>query len=191
MSTRPLVQPEDDPAGRRQRLLALLRRKAMIAGREMRLASGRTSDVYFDMKPAMLDPEGIDLIADSVLDLLDDENVELIGGLEMGAVPIIGAVAGKSVHRRPVAGFFVRKTVKEHGTQKKIEGNFDPAKPIALLEDVTTTGGSVLQAARAVRAQGGTVALVLTIVDREEGAAAALASEGIRLRALFTRSDFR
>ncbi len=178
-------------AHRRARLLARLRELAMISGGAIRLASGRTSDIYFDMKMPMFDAETIDLIAGALLDHLAEEGADAIGGLEMGAVPLVAAVVCKSWPERPLKGFFVRKTVKEHGTQKKIEGHFDPEGTIVLLDDVTTTGGSVLTAVRAVRGRGATVKTVLTIVDREEGAAENLAREGLRLRALFTRADFR
>ncbi|MBL8658162.1 MAG: orotate phosphoribosyltransferase [Rhodospirillales bacterium] len=176
--------------GRGAALLARLRDLALVSGREMRLASGRTSNIYFDMKMAMFDPETAGLIADAVLDKLRQRDAHQIGGLEMGAVPIIGAVVCRSYPDYPVNGFFVRKSVKAHGTSKKIEGHFDPAATTVLIEDVTTTGGSVLDALRAVREAGGSAATVLTVVDREEGARANLAAEGVELVALCTRSDF-
>lgn len=175
---------------RRSRLLELLRQQAVVHG-ATQLASGAKSDIYFDLRISTLDPESSDLIAAEFLDILNSEGIELVGGLEVGAVPIISSVVTKSVRECPVKGFFVRKAVKEHGTRKRIEGNFDPSKRIALLDDVTTSGGSVLQAAQVVREQGGQVALVLTIVDREEGAKENLSQDGVELRALFTKSDFR
>lgn len=174
----------------RARLLDLLSRLAKISSKEMALASGRTSNIYFDMKMAMFDPEAIDLIADDVLARVWHADAQLIGGLELGAVPIIAAVVCKSARTRPIRGFFVRKTVNAHGTQKKIDGHFDPRQRIVLLDDVTTSGGSVLEAVRAVREHGGTVATVMTIVDREEGASENLAREGITLSAMFTKTDF-
>lgn len=184
-------QPAASDANRRAILLDRLRTLAMVSGREMRLASGRTSDIYFDMKMAMFDPETISLIAEAILDVLRERGAAQIGGLEMGAVPIIGAVVCKSHPDRPVNGFFVRKTVKAHGTQKRIEGHFDPMAATVLLEDVTTTGGSVMEALQAVREAGGSATTVLTVVDREEGAGANLAKAGVELVSLFTRSDFR
>lgn len=172
-------------------LLARLRTLAMISGRDIRLASGRTSDIYFDMKMAMFDPETISLIAGAILAVLRARGATQIGGLEMGAVPIIGAVVCRSFPDHPVSGFFVRKTLKPHGTQKKIEGRFDPAAATVLLEDVTTTGGSVMEALRAVREAGGSATTVLTIVDREEGAGANLAKEGVELISLYRKADFR
>jgi orotate phosphoribosyltransferase len=179
-----------DAAARRDRLLALLHAQALISGRQTRLASGRTSALYFDMKVPMFEPEAINLIAEEILAVLRHLGANSIGGLELGAVPIISAVVCRSFPDYPVTGFLVRKSVKEYGTQKKIEGNFDAGARIVMLDDVTTTGGSVLDAVRVVRAAGGTVERVVTIVDREEGAAANLAAEGLALHALFTKSDF-
>jgi orotate phosphoribosyltransferase len=178
-------------AERRARLLDRLRTLAMVSGREMRLASGRTSDIYFDMKVAMFDPETMSLIADAILDVVKARGVAQVGGLEMGAVPIVSAVVCKSFGRYPVRGFFVRKSVKAHGTQKRIEGCFESDAAMILLEDVTTTGGSVLEAVKEVRTAGGKVTNVITVVDREEGAREALAAAGVELIALYTRSDFR
>src|SRR5512134_2581550 len=95
---------------KRGRLLGHLRRLAMVSGREVRLASGRTSDIYFDMKMAMFDPETMSLIAGAILDVAKAKGAAQVGGLEMGAVPIVGAVAAMSFPARPVRGFFVRKT---------------------------------------------------------------------------------
>jgi orotate phosphoribosyltransferase len=172
------------------KLLDRLRDQAMVSGRETRLASGRTSDIYFDLKMAMFDPETMSLIVDAILAVIRDRGAAQIGGLEMGAVPIIAAVVCKSHPDHPIRGFFVRKSVKAHGTQKKIEGRFDPSVTTLLLEDVTTSGGSVLEAVKAVREQGGDAAAVLTVVDREEGARAALAQAGVELIALYAKSDF-
>lgn len=184
------VEATSADAGSRARLLDRLRRLAMVSGKEMRLASGRSSTIYFDMKMAMFDPETMSLIADAILDVARARGAAQVGGLEMGAVPIIGAVACRSFPNHPVRGFFVRKAVKAHGTQKRIEGCFEPDAPTLLLEDVTTTGGSVLDALAAVREAGGDAGAVLTVVDREEGARDALAAAGVELIALYTKSDF-
>lgn len=178
-------------AAGRARLREIIVAKSLLSGGDFQLASGKTSSVFFDMKPAMLDPEGANLIAAGVLDLLrGDNDVDHIGGLVMGAVPLIGAVCVRSFPDRPLAGFFVRKEPKERGTRRMIEGNLAPGASVALLEDVTTTGGSVLKAVAAVREADARVAKVVTIVDRLEGAAENLAREGLDLAALFTRDDF-
>jgi orotate phosphoribosyltransferase len=97
----------------------------------------------------------------------------------------------RSQSERPIDGFVVRKDKKGHGTDKKIDGNFRPNTKVVLFEDVTTRGGSVMQAVQAVRAQGATVKKVITIVDRLEGAADALKKEGIELVAIYTTNDLR
>jgi orotate phosphoribosyltransferase len=109
----------------------------------------------------------------------------------MGAVPITAAVCAKSFPSCPLRGFFVRKEVKEHGTQSLIEGQFDKGARVVILEDVTTTGGSTLHAATTIREAGGQVTKAITVIDRLEGARENLAAEGIALIALFTSDDFR
>jgi orotate phosphoribosyltransferase len=87
------------------------------------LASGKESDFYFDMKPAMLDPDGAALLADLILHELEGVSADCVGGLEMGAVPLIAPVAMRSsAFGRYLPGFFVRKTVKDHGTKKHVDG---------------------------------------------------------------------
>lgn len=177
------------------RLAAIVQEKSFQIGPEMTLASGQKSTVYFNMKPTMLDAEGALLIAMLVLDLIDDVKVDLVGGLEMGAVPIAAATAAVSQARgSPISAFFIRKQAKEHGTRSLIEGlapNHSLAgKQVIVLEDVTTTGGSALKAVDAVRAEGGTVLAVITVVDRQEGAEEAFAAAGLAFRSLLTKGDF-
>ena len=175
---------------RRDKLFDLLKTRAFRRGRIV-LASGRESDFYFDMKPAMLDPEGAALMAELIMQELEGVEADLVGGLEMGAVPLIAPVAMKSRDfGRSLPGFFVRKAVKDHGTKKRVDGNDVAGKTVVILEDVTTTGGSALEAVQAVREAGGTVALVLTILDRGEGADAVFADVGIEFRSLFKAQEF-
>jgi len=89
--------------------------------------------------------------------LKDETGIDSIGGLELGALPLITAVCARSWPERPVNGFIVRKEKKDHGTAKKIDGNFKDNTSVILFEDVTTKGGSVMQAVEAVRARGATV----------------------------------
>lgn len=178
------------PGAARDRLKAIIREKSLLAG-EFTLASGRASGFFFNMKRTMLDPEGAYLLADALLDLMDDIDADHVGGLAMGAIPLVSIVAARSFERgRPVTAFFVRKEAKDHGTMDLIEGALADNAKVVLLEDVTTTGGSSLKAAAAVRAKGCTVAHVLAIVDREEGARANFARDGIELRSLYRRADF-
>jgi orotate phosphoribosyltransferase len=174
----------------RRRLRDIICARSLLTG-TFTLASGRASSMFFDMKPTMLDPEGANLIADAVLDRLDEPELNAVGGLEMGAVPMVAVVCAKSFERRrPLQGFFVRKEAKDHGTAKLIEGNLAPGAGAAILEDVTTTGGSALRAVEAVRSSGAAVVKVVSIVDRLEGAADVFRAQGLRFEAVFTRDDF-
>jgi len=178
----------------RARLKDIIRKRSFGRG-EITLASGRKSDFYFNLKPTMLDPEGAALLAELSLDALKDEQVDYIGGLEMGAVPLAGAIAQLSwLKGHPIAAFFVRKKPKEHGARLSVEGLAKgeslEGKRIVIVEDVTTTGGSAVKAVEAVRDAGGEVALVFTMVDREEGAAEAFAAAAIPFRSLYRAGEF-
>lgn len=175
---------------RRNKLFMLLRERAFRRGR-VTLASGKESDHYFDMKPAMLDPDGADLIAELILEELQGVSADAIGGLEMGAVPLIAPVAMKSpAHGRYLPGFFVRKAVKGHGTQKRVDGNDINGKSVVIVEDVTTTGSSAMDAVKAVETAGAKVALVISILDRGEGADALYAEAGVPFKSLFKAEEF-
>lgn len=174
----------------RGKLFALLKEKAFRRGRVV-LASGRESDFYFDMKPAMLDPDGAALMAEIILQQIHGVKADCIGGLEMGAVPLIAPVAMRSVEfGRRLPGFFVRKAVKDHGTKKRVDGTDIAGKTVVILEDVTTTGASAMDAVRAVEEAGANVALVLSILDRDEGAAELYAKAGIPFKSLFRAEEF-
>lgn len=190
-------RPDDSRAAqleeKRARLLAIIREKSFLTeGGPFKLASGGSSDYYLDMKPTMFSPEGLNLIADIVYGMLrDDRSVAAVGGLELGAVPIANAVSMRSFSERPVDAFVVRKEKKDHGTAQKIDGNFRDNSHVVLFEDVTTRGGSVMEAVHAVRSRGATVTKIITIVDRLEGAVENLQKEGIALEAVFTIRDLQ
>ncbi len=181
---------------KRARLIEIVKARSFQVGPEMKLASGKTSTFYFNMKPTMLDSEGAHLIASLILDQLEGVDADLVGGLEMGAVPIASAVTAIAHGRgRKLPAFFVRKQAKEHGTKSLIEGlardETMDGKRVVIVEDVTTTGGSSIKAAEAVRAAGGQIVRVITIVDRQEGADEAFAAAGIELHPLLVMADFR
>ena len=257
----------------RARLAEIIRKRSFGRG-EITLASGRKSDFYFNLKPTMLDPEGAALLAELTFDALKDDSLDYVGGLEMGAVPLAGAIAQLSwIKGHPIAAFFVRKKPKEHGARLSIEGlakgeslqgkrvvivedvtttggsalkddNLDyvgglemgavplagaiaqlswlkghpiaaffvrkkpkehgarlaveglakgeslQGKRVVIVEDVTTTGGSALKAVEAVREAGAEVALVLTMVDRDEGASETFAQAGLAFRSLYKAGEF-
>jgi orotate phosphoribosyltransferase len=179
----------------RARLAEIIRKRSFGRG-EITLASGRKSDFYFNLKPTMLDPEGAALLAELTYEALKDDNLDFVGGLEMGAVPLATAVAVASqAQGRPLPAFFVRKQAKEHGARKLVEGLAPGetlnAKRVVILEDVTTTGGSSLKAIEAVRAEGAIVERVIVVVDRLEGAAETFKAAGIPFTAILTTADFR
>ena len=178
------------PVELRSKLFVLLKERAFRRGRVV-LASGRESDFYFDMKPAMLDPDGAGLMAELILQQLEVVKADCIGGLEMGAVPLIASVAMRSPEfGRRLSGFFVRKAVKDHGTKKRVDGTDIAGKTVVIIEDVTTTGASAMDAVKAVKEAGAKVALVLSIVDRGEGAADLYAKAGIPFKSLFRPEEF-
>jgi orotate phosphoribosyltransferase len=184
----------DDRALRRAELFALIRQRSFGRGR-IKLASGRESDFYFDLRPTTLHAAGASHIGEMVIDALEGLSVDYVGGLEMGAVPIAAAAAVASHGRgRAIGAFFVRKKPKEHGERKLVEGlpkgESLRGKNVVVVEDVTTTGGSAIQAVEAVTAEGANVVLVLTIVDRLEGASETFAAARLPFRALFTADEF-
>ena len=186
----------NETAHGRERLIAIVKARSFQSGREIKLASGRTSTYYFNMKPTMLDAEGAHLIATLILDAIKDVRADLIGGLEMGAVPIASAVAAVSQGAgRPINAFFVRKQAKEHGTRSLIEGlpagDSLKGERVVIVEDVTTTGGSAIKAAEAVRAEGAEVVAVVTVVDRQEGAEETFAKAGLTLTPILKLADFK
>ena len=178
----------------RARLRDIIHARSFGLG-EVTLASGRKSNFYFNLKPTMFDPEGAALLAELTFDALKGERVDYVGGLEMGAVPIAGAIAQLSFLRgQPIAALFVRKQAKDHGAKLNVEGLAKgetlKGKRVVIVEDVTTTGGSAMKAVDAVREAGGEIAFVLTMVDREEGANETFKAAGLRFSALFKAAEF-
>ena len=175
-------------------LFEIIRERSFRRGK-FRLASGRESELYFNLKPTMMWPRGALLAAQAFLDRIHAEQVEYIGGLEMGAVPLIGAIAAVGeAEGRPVKTFFVRKAKKEYGAQQQVEGLADgeslAGHKVMVLDDVATTGGSILKAIEAARDSGAEVQTAMVIVDRDEGAKEALAEHGVRLLSVFSGPSF-
>jgi orotate phosphoribosyltransferase len=186
-----MEQPGGDLAGKKRELLAIIRRRSLLRDRDFTLSSGRTSNFFFDMKRTMFDPQAAPLIAELLFDRIRDEAVDCVGGLETGAIPIVTLICARSWPEEPLKGFFVRKEMKGHGTDQRIDGLLDKGARVVLVEDVTTTGGSAMQAVAAARAQGCTIVKVLSVVDRLEGATENFRLAGIPFESLFTWHDFR
>ena len=157
------------------------------------LSSGKQSDFYLDLRQTLMRPRGVELAGQLVLaQLQSGASVEAVGGMAVGAVPLVAAVLAAASADDPkteLLGFFVRKATKRHGLGRRIEGGFRVGQTVALVEDTTTTGGSTLDAVDLVAEAGGKVARVLCLVDRGEGAIDAFAERGLTLEPLFTRKD--
>ncbi len=177
----------------RARLKTLLLEKSYRQG-VFTLSSGKTSDFYVDGKQTTLDAEGAYLCGRLLYAFVREHAQPLaaVGGMTLGADPLVTAVSLVSyLERAPIPAFIVRKEAKGHGTGNWIEGkdNLPPGALVALVEDVVTTGGTLLKVIDRVEAAGFAVGLVAAIVDREEGGAEALAARGYPLRAVFTRTQ--
>ncbi|MGD0645513.1 MAG: orotate phosphoribosyltransferase [Candidatus Bathyarchaeia archaeon] len=171
---------------------AYLRRDPRKGEEPFELASGGTSFYLFDCKRVTQDPEGISLIASIVYDMVKDRNLDAIGGIETGAIPICTAVAQLSFMKgNPIPAFWVRHFPKTHGTKNKIEGELKPSSRVVVVDDVTTRGNSIEEAIQEVRKVGCNIVGLLTLVDREEGAKAKLEGEGFKFEAIFKNSDFK
>jgi len=179
------------PVDHRAELADILRKKSLVRG-EFTLASGKKSDYYLDCRLTTLDAQGALLTGYCILDLLDEMDVQpdAIGGLSMGADPVVSAVIVVSaIEDRPVPGFLVRKEAKKHGRQKQIEGIEDlNGKKVVIVDDVCTTGGSTQEAIQAAERAGAEVLAVVSLVDREEGGSEMLRSK-YNYRSVFTARE--
>lgn len=175
------------PESTRQRLLELFKSRAVAFG-DFTLASGKKSTYYINSKKALFHGEAIALLGEMLYEATCDLDFQAIGGLEVGAIPMATAAvlrfqeAGKTLE-----GFFVRKQVKDHGSKERLEGQVQAGDRVAIVDDVLTTGESVVQAIEAVEARGAKVERVVCIVDRLQGARERLAAYDFR--PLFTIRD--
>ena len=175
----------------KRRLARLLVEKSYREG-DFVLASGRRSDYYFDCRVTALHAEGSWLIGTLFNHMLREMDIKGVGGMTMGADPLVAATTVISHEQgRPLHGLLVRKEAKGHGTGQFVEGlgNFQTGERVAMLEDVVTTGGSLLKACDRVRDAGLSIVAVCAILDREEGGREKLREAGYDLLALFTRAE--
>jgi orotate phosphoribosyltransferase len=174
----------------RQRLIELFRQHALKFG-DFTLASGRKSTYYLDGRLITLHAEGLKLIAEGILDLLTDFDFAAVGGMSIGADPIVGGVLTVAAQRgRPLLGFLVRKEAKEHGTKRRVEGPVQPGSKVVIVDDVITTGGSSRQAIDRASEIGCRVVCAVGVCDRLQGGAEAFAARGIPFRSQLTIRDF-
>lgn len=168
-------------------LISLLKDNQVIQFGKFTLSSGRESDFYVDMKKAITDPEILSQVAKIISHIILDDEIDLVAGPALGAVPIATAVALQS----GIPMLMIRKAQKGYGTSKLIEGELKEGDRVIVVEDVTTTGNSLLKAVRAVQDNGGVVERTFVIVDREEGAVEHLKKEGVILEPLVSISDVK
>ena len=178
----------------REKALGIIKFRSFSKGK-FKLSSGRDTDFYIDLKPTMFDPNGADCLARLILYYLKDVETDYICGMESGAIPLVStATAISKQTNRPVPSFFVRKKVKEHGTKNLIEGLSNGetlhGKSVVVLDDVTTTGASAVAATNAAQDAGANVIMIMSVVDREEGAMEYCKIQNISFMSLFKASDF-
>lgn len=187
------MMPAPSAIEKRTRLFHIIAERSYSTGTDVELASGKTSKIYFDMKPTTMHPEGATLVGALLLDRLPDD-VEFIGGYESGSIPLTTVIMAVAYTcDRDIHSFYVRKEPKKHGLHKRIEGAADgelTGKRVAILDDVTTSGQSAMRAVEECQQAGATVVAVIAVVDREEGAAELFGNVGIRFESLFRASQF-
>lgn len=172
--------------------LAKLLLKLSYKEGDFTLTSGKKSDYYFDCKQTALHAEGGYLIGRLFFEMLKEYDVHGVGGMTLGADPLItGVTVVSHLEGRPLPGFIIRKKSKGHGTDQYLEGlaNFSEGDKVVLLEDVCTTGGTLITAAQRVRDAGLEIVGVLAVLDREEGGREKLAEAGLELNSIFTRQE--
>lgn len=174
-------QPEVEP-------VRLLEESGALLFGEFTLSSGKKSSYYFDSKKLTLDPAGARFVANQLVARLDTENIRYVGGVAYGAIPIVSHIVMLTGLRedKPIRAFYHRKDSKEHGTGASAEGQFPPQdEPVAIVEDVVTTGGSLLQSISNAEESGYNVTHAMTLVDRDEGGREAIEAAGYKFWSLF------
>jgi len=173
----------------KSRLFELIRTMALEFG-TFQLASGKTANFYLDCRKLTLTGEGANQIAAGMIELLNNQWPDAVGGMAIGADPIAAAIVTCAWQQgKNIKGFIVRKEQKSHGTGKWVEGPVEPGDRAVIVEDVVTTGGSSLAAIEAARRFGMVVDRVLAIVDREEGAETKFETIGVKLESLVRLSE--
>lgn len=175
----------------KKELLRLLKKEALFR-KKVILSSGKLSNYYIDVRKVSLSPQGIYLISGLIFNLIKNEAIDAIGGPTLGADPIVSGVCFFAYkNKKKLQGFLIRKFPKKHGRQKLIEGPFlSPKDKVVVVDDVATSGSSLIKAIEVLRKEKIQVVKALCVVDREEGAKENLAKLGCPFISLFTKSDF-
>jgi orotate phosphoribosyltransferase len=176
----------------KRRLSNLIRKKAFIK-RKVKLSSGKISNYYFDLRRITLSSEGSFLVSELILDFIKKKGFSCVGGPTIGADPIVCAVVLLSYLKDiPLKAFIVRKIAKTHGLMRQIEGpQVSKKDKVLLVDDVATTGSSILETAEVLRKKGIKVDSAIVILDRQEGARKNLKKAKIKLYSLFKTDDFK
>ena len=170
----------------RDSLRGMLLERSMRFG-EFVLSSGATSHYYIDVRKTSLHPEGLRVISKLFWEVLSQDNITAVGGLTLGADPLVaGVMLHAAAQGKTIEGFLVRRTNKEHGTRGQVEGNLAGHRRIAILDDVITSGESALIAAEAAETYKAEVVRVLAVVDRAQGASQIFQQKGFPFTPLFT-----
>ncbi len=175
----------------KKQLFTILKKNSFKRKRVI-LSSGKASNFYFDGRISSLISSGAYLIAEILLDMIKYDKIDAIGGLTLGADPIIGATVAISFGKsRPINGFIVRKDEKKHGMKRKIEGPaLKKSSRVVIIDDVVTTGSSTIQAIKSVQEIGCKIVRVIAVVDRNEGAKENIEKCKCKLESIFTKADF-
>lgn len=169
----------------RRELIEHIRTLAVVRGR-VTLASGREAEYYIDLRRVTLDGAAAPLVGRVMRDLVADWDFEAVGGLTLGADPVaVAMLHSAAADGGRLDAFVVRKESKAHGLQRQIEGTEIAGRRVLVVEDTSTTGGSVMAAVEAVRGAGGEIVGVAVIVDRDTGARERIEAEGLPYRAAF------
>ncbi len=172
------------------RLRALIDERSLKRG-QFTLSSGRPSTYLFQLRPTILHPEGQFHAGTIIVSIMQQLQLRAVGGLELGAVPLVCAASFAShIADYPVEAFFVRKQAKVHGAMQLVDGDFTEGSEILFVDDVTTSGASLLKAIDSLSDRKFTVRWALSVLDRDEGAEERFAERGIKLLSLFKKSDF-
>jgi orotate phosphoribosyltransferase len=176
----------------KQELIQIICEKSFKYSQEpsFKLVSGKMSHFYVNCKPTTMSPRGMFLVGHLVFDAIKDLKPDGIGGLTFGADPVAVATAFVSeLKANPVNAFSIRKTQKDHGIVKWIEGDMNPGQRVVIIDDVVTTGGSTIQAIERARSEGLEVVKAVILIDRQEGGLENIREHVADVTAIITRDD--
>ena len=170
----------------KEQLIDLLKENEVFLEGDFTLSSGKKSNYYINMKKAITEPKILSTISKLITEKIQDDKIDKVAGPALGAVPIATAVSLES--ELPL--LMIRKEKKGYGTSKLIEGELNDGDSVIVVEDVSTTGGSLLKAIKAIQENGGNVKRAFVVVDRQEGAIEEFDKEGIKLEPLIIVNEF-